>query len=355
MTIFSNLLGCLKKKKVQHHTHNNVALEQEQRQNTYAFYKHIEKQNQLNTNFLSFQPHVTEYLRDSMVDWLTSLHFSLPLTQPTLFLAVNIFDRFLSVELVLSEHDLKMVAIVALVIASKFEERRFPYALTLMENGVGSNYSQQQIIAMEKNILQKLGWKLFVPTIHFFLVEILDSCGYFDREFKNMAFFFGEVALSDYHATISYSPSTLADSAIYAAMCVLKKSQGSKRRFLNTNPSHSKKEVIFCAEMLQRLANMAPNGKLMRTVSKKAGTFVGSPEIWAFSLVDCSPADLGLNLYSLNHPCSASLISRTWISSPASGSEDNEHHVHLDSQCETTNKAMTLPVAQLRYQKPYDF
>ena len=53
---------------MQHHTHNNVALEQEQRQNTYAFYKHIEKQNQLNTNFLSFQPHVTEYLRDSMVD-----------------------------------------------------------------------------------------------------------------------------------------------------------------------------------------------------------------------------------------------------------------------------------------------
>ena len=271
MTIFANLLGCFKKKKVHHHTHNNVPLEleQEQSQNMYAFYKHIEKQNQLNTNFLSFQPHVTEYLRDSMVDWLTSLHFSNYLTQPTLFLAVNIFDRFLSVELVLSKHDLKMVAIVALVIASKFEERRFPCALTLMENGVGSNYSQQQIIAMEKNILQKLGWKLLVPTILFFLVEILDSCGYFDREFKNMAFFFGEVALNDYHATISYSPSTLAVSAIYAAMCVLKKSHGSKRRFLNTNRSHSKKEVIFCAEMLQGLANMAPNGKLMRTVSKK--------------------------------------------------------------------------------------
>ena len=271
MTIFANLLGCFKKKKVHHHTHNNVPLklEQEQSQNMYAFYKHIEKQNQLNTNFLSFQPHVTEYLRDSMVDWLTSLHFSNYLTQPTLFLAVNIFDRFLSVELVLSKHDLKMVAIVALVIASKFEERRFPCALTLMENGVGSNYSQQQIIAMEKNILQKLEWKLLVPTILFFLVEILDSCGYFDREFKNMAFFFGEVALNDYHATISYSPSTLAVSAIYAAMCVLKKSHGSKRRFLNTNQSHSKKEVIFCAEMLQGLANMAPNGKLMRTVSKK--------------------------------------------------------------------------------------
>ena len=270
MTIFSNLLGCLKKKKVQHHTNNNVALEQEQRQNTYAFYKHIEKQNQLNTNFLSFQPHVTEYLRDSMVDWFTSLHFSLPLTQPTLFLAVNIFDRFLSVELVLSKHDLKMVAIVALVIASKFEERRFPCALTLMENGVGSNYSQQQIIAMEKNILQKLGWKLLVPTIHFFLVEILDSCGYFDREFKNMAFFFGEVALNDYHATISYSPSTLAVSAIYAAMCVLKKSDDdSKQKFLNTNQSHSKGEITFCAGMLQRLARMAPTGKLMIALAEK--------------------------------------------------------------------------------------
>nr|POE68669.1 cyclin-b1-5 [Quercus suber] len=126
-----------------------------------------------------------------------------------------------------------MVAIVALVIASKFEERQFPSALTLMEDGVSN------------------------------------SCGYFDREFKNMAFFFGEVALNDYHATISYSPSTLAVSAIYAAMCVLKKSHGSKQIFLNTNQSHSKGEVTLCAGMLQRLASMAPTGKLMRTLAEK--------------------------------------------------------------------------------------
>ncbi|KAK7828261.1 g2/mitotic-specific cyclin s13-7 [Quercus suber] len=139
------------------------------------------------------------------------------------------------------------VAIVALVIACKFEENWSPSALTLMEedeDGYGSTYySQQQIDAIEKNILQKLGWKLLVPTIHSFLVEIFDSCGYL--------------------------PSTLAVSAIYAAMCVLKKSHGSKQIFLNTNQSHSKGEVTFCAGMLQRLASMAPTGKLMRTLAEK--------------------------------------------------------------------------------------
>nr|XP_023886225.1 G2/mitotic-specific cyclin S13-7-like [Quercus suber] len=273
MAILAKLLRCFKNK-VHHHAHNNnVALDQEQEESMYAFYKRIETQIQLSTDFLSFQPQVSVYVRNSLVDWLTSLHFSLDLLQPTLFLAVNIVDRFLSVEVVSSEHDLKQVAIVALVIACKFEENWSPSALTLMEedeDGYGSTYySQQQIDAIEKNILQKLGWKLLVPTIHSFLVEIFDSCGYFDQEFKDMAFFFGEVALNNYHATISYLPSTLAVSAIYAAMCVLKKSHGSKQIFRNTNQSHSKGEVTFCAGMLQRLASMAPTGKLMRTLAEK--------------------------------------------------------------------------------------
>ena len=274
MAIIAKLLGCFKNK-VHHHTdnNNNVALDQEQEESMYAFYKRIETQNQLSADFLSFQPQVSVYVRNSLVDWLTSLHFSLDLLQPTLFLAVNIVDRFLSVEVVSSEHDLKQVAIVALVIACKFEENWSPSALTLMEedeDGYGSTYySQKQTDAIEKNILQKLGWKLLVPTIHSFLVEIFDSCGYCEQEFKDMAFFFGEVALNNYHATISYPPSALAVSAIYAAMCVLKKSHGSKQKFLNTYQSHSKGEVTFCAGMLQRLARMAPTGKLMRTLAEK--------------------------------------------------------------------------------------
>ena len=269
MAIIAKLLGCFKNK-VHHHTdNNNVALDQEQEESMYAFYKRIETQNQLSTDFLSFQPQVSVYVRNSLVDWLTSLHFSLDLLQPTLFLAVNIVDRFLSVEVVSSEHDLKQVAIVALVIACKFEENWSPTALTLMEEDE-DGYSQQQIDAIEKNILQKLGWKLLVPTIHSFLVEIFESCEYRDQEFKDMAFFFGEVALNNYHATISYSPSTLAVSAIYAAMCVLKKSEDdSKQKFLNTNQSHSKGEITFCAGMLQRLARMAPTGKLMIALAEK--------------------------------------------------------------------------------------
>ncbi|KAK9993154.1 hypothetical protein SO802_022857 [Lithocarpus litseifolius] len=273
MAIIAKLLGFFKNKVHHHSDNNNVAPDQEQEESMYAFYKRIETQNRPSTDFLSFQPQLSVYARNSLVDWLTSLHFSLDLFQPTLFLAVNIVDRFLSVEVVSSEHDLKQVAIVALVIACKFEENWSPSALTLMEedeDGYGSTYySQQQIDAIEINILQKLGWKLLVPTIHSFLVEIFESCGYRDQDFKDMAFFFGEVALNNYHATISYSPSTLAVSAIYATMCVLKESQSSKLKFLNTNQSHSIGEVAFCAGMLQRLASMALTGKLMRTLAEK--------------------------------------------------------------------------------------
>ena len=92
MAIVAKLWRCFKKNVHHHAQNNNVALDQEQ-ESMYAFYKRIETQNQI-------RPQVSAYVRNSLVDWLTSLHFSLDLLQPTLFLAVNIVDRFLSVEVV---------------------------------------------------------------------------------------------------------------------------------------------------------------------------------------------------------------------------------------------------------------
>ena len=46
--------------------------------------------------FIVDQPKITETIRSTLVDWLVLLHINFKLLPETLFLAVNILDRYLS-------------------------------------------------------------------------------------------------------------------------------------------------------------------------------------------------------------------------------------------------------------------
>jgi transcription initiation factor TFIIIB Brf1 subunit/transcription initiation factor TFIIB len=83
-------------------------------------------------------------------------------------------------------------------------------------------YSRQQILGMEKNILNKMSWNLTVPTPYVFLVRFAKAAGS-DKELEHLVFFFAELALVEYEL-VSLCPSLLAASAVYAARCTLKRS-----------------------------------------------------------------------------------------------------------------------------------
>ena len=84
-------------------------------------------------------------------------------------------------------------------------------------------YSRQQILGMEKGILDRMSWNLTVPTPYVFLVRFAKAAGSGDKELEHMVFFFAEMALMEY-GLVSSCPSLVAASAVYAARCTLKKS-----------------------------------------------------------------------------------------------------------------------------------
>ena len=45
--------------------------------------------------FIANQPKITETIRSTLVDWMVLLHLNFKLLPETLFLAVNILDRYL--------------------------------------------------------------------------------------------------------------------------------------------------------------------------------------------------------------------------------------------------------------------
>ncbi|GJT27405.1 cyclin [Tanacetum coccineum] len=193
---------------------NNELAEVEYVEDIYMFYKLSETQGYLR-DYMDSQPDINARMRAILLDWLIQVHNNYDLMPETLYLTINIVDRYLSVTTV-ARTELQLVGISALLISSKYEEI-WPLAVNDMITISDSAYSREQIRAMEKAILSRLGWYLTVPTPYVFTVRYAKASLPTDNEMENMVFFFTELGLMDYLVTIRNNPSILAASAVYAA------------------------------------------------------------------------------------------------------------------------------------------
>ncbi|CAL0332827.1 unnamed protein product [Lupinus luteus] len=106
--------------------------------------------------YMDSQPDINEKMRAILVDWLINVHTKFDLSLETLYLTINIIDRFLSVKTVPRE-ELQLVGISAMLMASKYEEIWPPEVdefVCLSDRA----FIHEEILAMEKIILGKLEW-----------------------------------------------------------------------------------------------------------------------------------------------------------------------------------------------------
>ena len=76
--------------------------------------------------YRSMQPHINEKMRSILVDWLIEVHYKFKLFESTLYLTINIVDRFLEKSRKTPKRDLQLVGVTSLLIASKYEELYIP-------------------------------------------------------------------------------------------------------------------------------------------------------------------------------------------------------------------------------------
>lgn len=222
----------------------------------YKFYKSDENESRPH-NYMQNQCEINEKMRAILVDWLIEVHHKFELSNETLYLTINIIDRFLSAKIV-PRRELQLVGLGAMLIASKYEEIWPPEVNDLV--CIADNaYSHQQILVMEKTILGKLEWYLTVPTHYVFLVRFIKA-SIPDKEMENMVNFLAELGIMHYE-TIKYSPSVVAASAVYAARCTLNQIPAWTET-LKLHTTYSESELKECAKLLVYLHSKAGESKL---------------------------------------------------------------------------------------------
>ncbi|RYC82730.1 hypothetical protein BFJ63_vAg14396 [Fusarium oxysporum f. sp. narcissi] len=175
------------------------------------------------TSSIDKQNEIEWCMRPYLIDFLIEAHAACSLLPESLFLTVNILDRYCSNTPVLRKY-YQLVGCVALSIAAKYceEKRNTPsvHELYSMCDGI---YERSMFLQMETHILESLEWTIGHPTVEFFSQVFVMEEGD-DEEVRYMAAYLCEIAL--YHRNfVSTKPSIMARSSLALARTILNRTE----------------------------------------------------------------------------------------------------------------------------------
>ena len=140
-------------------------------------------------------------IRSCLIDSLFGLQDTFKFCDKTLFITVQIFDNYLSIninqnnEKKILETDLDIILVASFLIASKTEES-FIYHLSDYLTILSEKYNKNHLVTMEYQMLKVLNFDTFQPTSLEFL-EILSNIYELDNETKNKCINYLYVSLLD--------------------------------------------------------------------------------------------------------------------------------------------------------------
>ncbi|QEL61568.1 hypothetical protein CJJ09_003715 [Candidozyma auris] len=128
----------------------------------------LEQSSAPNPQMIDLQPEVQWYMRPYLLDFLIELHQSFRLQPATLFLCINIIDRYCAKRIVFKRH-YQLVGCTALWIAGKYEDKKSRVP-TLRELAIMCRhaYDEEMFVQMEMHI-----WPRWVADFHPSLEECL--------------------------------------------------------------------------------------------------------------------------------------------------------------------------------------
>jgi hypothetical protein len=197
-----------------------------------------------NSNYMANQQDINEKMRRILVDWLLKVHGKFKLLPETLYLTINIIDRYLSYETV-TRKVLQLIGVTAMHIAWKYEEIYPPEAsdfVYITDNA----YSKKELLETEYKILKTLNFNLTFVSAYRYLERLWTVT---DNEILlSAAHKYLNLSMVEY-SMIQHDPGTLAASALYLANAVekrkiQKRSHQNSTHSLGTTQMNSKEQTL---------------------------------------------------------------------------------------------------------------
>lgn len=186
-----------------------------------------ELQRKPSNNYMDkLQQDINPSMRGILIDWLIEVSEEYKLVPDTLYLTVNLIDRYLSARFI-QKQKLQLLGVTCMLIASKYEEMCAPRVeefCFITDN----TYTKEEVLKMEREVLNLMHFQLSVPTIKTFLRRFIQAAQSSYKtpcvELEFLANYLAELALVEY-SFVQFLPSLIAASAVFLAGWTLKESE----------------------------------------------------------------------------------------------------------------------------------
>merc|ERR1712240_690580 len=162
---------------------------------------------------------ITPRMRSILINWLAQVGLQFKLLQETLYLTVDIIDRFLSLQgTKLQYKSLQLVGVAAMLIACKYEEMYVPEVSDFVFI-TDQAYDSKEILNKELDILRALNFNLGKPISLNFLRRN-SKAGYVGVKHHSLAKYVLEESLTNYPLAC-VKPSEKASAALLISLKIL--------------------------------------------------------------------------------------------------------------------------------------
>jgi cyclin B len=169
-------------------------------------------------NYMDTQNDINEKMRGILNDWLIEVHLKYKLVPDTMYLTINLIDRYLSKKKVLRTK-LQLVGVTAMFIASKYEEIFPPEAkdfVYITDNAC----NKKELLNMEIDMLTTLNFDITFPSQYRFLELYKQALNLSDIMFY-YSYYLLDLCLINYKM-IKYKFSELAATAVLISIKIFK-------------------------------------------------------------------------------------------------------------------------------------
>lgn len=170
-----------------------------------------------NPRYMKHQPELTWNYRSTLIDWIVQVHDRFQLLPETLFLCINIVDRFLSKRQV-TLNRLQLVGAAALFIAAKYEEINCP-TLKDMLYMLDNAYSREEVLRAERFMINTLNFEFGWPGPMSFLRRVSKADDY-EYDTRTIAKYLLETSIME-PELVAAPPSWLAAGAYYLSKIII--------------------------------------------------------------------------------------------------------------------------------------
>ncbi|KAJ6745512.1 CYCLIN-A2-4 [Salix koriyanagi] len=215
------------------------------------------------------QRDISPSMRGILIDWLVEVSEEYTLVPDTLYLTVNLIDRFLS-QTYIEKQRLQLLGVTCMLIASKYEEiipPRVEGFCFITDN----TYTRGEVLKMESQVLNFLYFQLSVPTTKTFLRRFIHaaqaSCKVPCVELEFLANYLAELTLVEY-SFLKFLPSLIAASAVFLARWTLNQSDHPWNSTLEHYSRYTASELRTTVLALENL-QLNTNGCCLNAIRDK--------------------------------------------------------------------------------------